>query len=162
MKAARARAVLVGGLVGGALDILFAISWAAYNGTPPLRLLQVVASGLLGQAAFDGGVATAATGLAAHFALSFLWAAALLAVALRRPALTARPVLAGVVFGTVVFFVMRLVVLPLSAFPFPVTFKPLGWGLDLLSHMFLFGTPIALAVRRAVPHDAAARAADRS
>jgi len=31
-------AVLVGGLAGGTLDILFAISFAAYNGMPPLRL----------------------------------------------------------------------------------------------------------------------------
>ena len=43
---------------------------------------------------------------------------------------------------------MRLVVLPLSAFPHPVTFKPLSASLDLLSHMFLFGVPIALAAAR--------------
>jgi hypothetical protein len=45
---------------------------------------------------------------------------------------------------------MRLVVLPASAFPFPVTFKPLATTLDLLSHTFLFGVPIALAIRKAV------------
>lgn len=36
-----------------------------------------------------------------------------------------------------------------SAFPYPVTLKPLGTGLDLLSHMFFFGVPIAFAVRKA-------------
>ena len=45
---------------------------------------------------------------------------------------------------------MRLVVLPLSAFPHPVSFKPLSAGLDLLSHMFLFGLPIALAAAKAI------------
>ena len=45
---------------------------------------------------------------------------------------------------------MRLVVLPLSAFPHPVSFKPLAAGLDLLSHMFLFGLPIALAASKAI------------
>jgi hypothetical protein len=41
------------------------------------------------------------------------------------------------------------VVLPLSAFPYPVTFKPLATALDLLSHMLLFGAPIAWAIQRA-------------
>ena len=31
-------AVLVGGSIAGALDILFAISFAGYNGVPPARL----------------------------------------------------------------------------------------------------------------------------
>jgi hypothetical protein len=59
-------------------------------------------------------------------------------------------VLAAAVFGVTVFVLMRLVVLPLSAFPFPVAFKPLGTVLDLLSHMFLFGLPIAWSVRRSL------------
>ena len=49
--------------------------------------------------------------------------------------------MAGIVFGIFVFFSMRLVVLPLSAFPYPVTFKPLATTLDLLSHAVLFGVP---------------------
>ena len=65
-------AVLVGGLAGGTLDILFAISFAAYNGMAAERLLQVVASGALGQAAFSGGHATAAIGLLCHFLISYL------------------------------------------------------------------------------------------
>ena len=133
----------------GALDILFAISYAGYNGMAPSRLLQTVASGLLGEAAFSGGSATAAAGLLCHFALAYLWAGIFVAAARRLPMLTRQPVLSGIVFGVVVFFIMRLVVLPLSAFPYPVSFKPLGTVLDLLSHTLLFGVPIALATRRA-------------
>jgi uncharacterized membrane protein YagU involved in acid resistance len=142
-------AVLAGGLVAGVLDITFAISFAAYNGMPPMRLLQVVASGVFGKAAFAGGVETAAWGLALHFGMSLLWACVFLAATRVRPSLALRPFVAGVVFGIVVFLVMRLVVLPLSAFPYPVTFKPVATILDLLSHMLLFGVPIALAIRRA-------------
>jgi hypothetical protein len=40
-------AVVVGGSIAGALDILFAISYAGYNGMPPARLLQTVASACL-------------------------------------------------------------------------------------------------------------------
>ena len=45
---------------------------------------------------------------------------------------------------------MRLVVLPLSAYPRPVTFKPLATVLDLLSHMVLFAGPVVVLVARAV------------
>jgi len=146
----RLHAILVGGAIAGAGDLLFAISFAAANGTPPMRLLQTIASGLLGTSAFDGGGSTAALGLAAHFALSWLWAALFLLAAGGVSALMRYPIASGIAFGIVVFLAMRLVVLPLSAFPYPVSFKPLATVLDLLSHMLLFGVPIAIAVRRAV------------
>src|SRR5262245_8466813 len=146
----RLRAIIVGGSIAGALDILFAICFAAANGMAPPRLLQVVASGLLGEAAYDGGTPTALLGLVSHFVMSYLWATLFVVAAARQPRLIARPVVAGAVFGVIVFLTMRLVVLPLSDFPHPVSFKPLAAGLDLLSHMFLFGLPIALAARKAV------------
>lgn len=151
MRWSISRAVLVGGAIAGALDITFAISFAAYNGLTPERLLQVVASGLLGDAAFTGGAMAAATGLLCHFALSFLWMMLFLQAARRAPALTARPLLSAIGFGILVFLVMRLLVLPLSAFPRPVTFKPLSSMLDLLSHIFLFAWPIVWATRKASP-----------
>jgi uncharacterized membrane protein YagU involved in acid resistance len=141
-------AVLVGGSLAGVLDILFAISFAEYNGLPPVRLLQTVASGLLGDAAFSGGNATATLGLALHLVMSYLWAALFLAFAQLVPATLRRPMLSALLFGVVVFLTMRLVVLPLSAFPRPVTFRPLATVLDLLSHVLLFAAPIVFAVRK--------------
>lgn len=141
-------ALLVGGTIAGTLDILFAITFAGYNGMAPARLLQTVASGALGQEAFSGGNYTAMLGLACHFALSYLWAAIFLGAASRLPALVRHPLISGICFGIVVFFAMRLVVLPLSAFPFPVKFKLLNSSLDLLSHMFFFGMPIAIAASK--------------
>ena len=143
------KAILAGGLVGGALDLLFAVSFAGYNGAPPRRVFQVIASGLLGEAAFSGGTAIQALGIVCQFGLSLLWAAIFAVAARQLPGLARRPLLAGIAFGIVVFFCMRLVVLPLSAYPRPVSFKPLATVLDLLSHMFLFGTPIALSISRA-------------
>jgi len=144
-------AVLVGGLVGGALDILFAISFAAYNGIPAMRLLQSVASGLLGSDAYSGGTPTAALGLTLHFAMAIAFAGAFVLASRRLPLLVRRPYLFGGLFGVGVFLFMRFVVLPWSAFPHPVSFKPLATTLDLLSHVFLFGIPIALAARAASP-----------
>jgi uncharacterized membrane protein YagU involved in acid resistance len=148
-------AVLVGGVAGGALDILFAISFAAYNGIPAMRLLQSVASGLLGKDAYTGGSLSAALGLVLHFAMAIAFAGVFLLASRRFPLLWRRPVVFGALFGVGVFLFMRLVILPLSAFPHPVSFRPLATALDLLSHIFLFGIPIALAVARAWPRSPA-------
>jgi uncharacterized membrane protein YagU involved in acid resistance len=143
------RAVIIGGSIAGALDILFAITFAYTNGAPPQRLLQTVASGWLGEAAYQGGWAAAMLGLASHFMMSYAYAGVYVLASRRVELLRGKPVLAGAIFGALVLFFMRLVVLPLSAFPHPVSFKPLATTLDLLSHMFLFGVPIALAARKA-------------
>jgi uncharacterized membrane protein YagU involved in acid resistance len=144
------KAVLIGGLVGGALDLLFATTFAAFNGAPPTRVLEFIASGLLGSPAFAGGSATAALGVACHFAMSLGWAMLFALTVPHLPKLTSRPVLLGILFGVIVFACMRLIVLPLSAVPKPIVFKPLARSLDLLSHMFLFGLPIALMVCKAI------------
>lgn len=144
-----ALAILIGGTIAGALDIAYALCWAGFQGTPPTRLLQVVASGLLGDASFTGGTQTAALGLLLHFLMSYLIATIFYVASGFFPLLTRRPVISGMLFGVIVFLVMRLVVLPLSAFPYPVTFKPLSTATDLLSHMFFFGVPIALAISKA-------------
>jgi uncharacterized membrane protein YagU involved in acid resistance len=144
------RTLLIGATIAGILDILFAICFANYNGVAPQQLLQTVASGALGKTAFSGGISTAALGLIFHFALSYLWASIFLVTAWRVPSLTYHPLVSGIGFGIIVFLAMRLVVLPLSAFPFPVKFKLLSSSLDLLSHMFLFGVPIAFATSKAL------------
>ena len=144
------KAILIGGLICGALDLLFAISFAGYNGAAPSRVLQTIASGLLGDAAFAAGIGVAILGVGCHFALSILWAVVFAIASWRLPVLARRPFVTGLAFGVIVFLCMRLLVLPLSAYPHPVTFKPLATVLDLLSHMLLFGVPIAMIVSRAI------------
>jgi len=95
-------------------------------------------------------VPAALLGLAGHFTMSFLWAALFVTLASRLPQLVAKPAIWGPVYGVLVFLAMRLVVLPVSAFPYPVSFKLDSAGPDLLSHMFLFGLPMALAAARAL------------
>ncbi|HEY0332773.1 MAG TPA: hypothetical protein VGC74_03560 [Stenotrophomonas sp.] len=148
-RLSRRGAILAGGAVGGALDLAFALGLAASHGVAPERVLRTIASGLLGQAAFEGSPAVAWLGVACHFALSLGWAGLFCAMALRWPVLLRRPWVSGPLFGVLVFLGMRLVVLPLSAFPRPVSFPPLSSALDLLSHMFLFGLPIAVLAMRA-------------
>jgi hypothetical protein len=53
------------------LDITAAFVVYGFFGVKPLRLLQRIASGLLGSRAFKGGFATALLGLLCHFAVAF-------------------------------------------------------------------------------------------
>lgn len=139
----------VGGGIAGALDIAYAIAFSLYRGSTAERLLQSVASGVLGKDAFDGGVSAAALGLLLHFLMSFLWAGGYGYASRAIPWLNRNAVLAGPLFGAFVFLAMNFVVLPLSAVPFSFKFSWLGTGTNFLSHLFFFGLPIALAARKA-------------
>lgn len=140
----------MGGSVAGALDITYAIAfWAVRSGVPATRVLQSVASGLLGAAATRGGLPATALGLGLHFFIAFSFAAFFYLVSRRVPILIRHAVVSGIVYGVGIFALMNLVVVPLSAFPRKLTFPPAVLITGLLIHMFGIGLPIALANRRA-------------
>ncbi len=148
-------AILAGGLLAGALDIAYAcMFWAIKADVPARRIFQSVAAGLLGEASFEGGTATAALGLALHFLIATTMAAAFYLAARARPELVRRPVLTGAIYGVGLYVLMNYLVVPLSAAG-PGSRNPLWIGLTVLVHAFFVGVPIALFVRRAVdpgPH----------
>jgi hypothetical protein len=144
-----AYAIVYGGLIAGAIDITYALAFSAARGVPPERLLQSVASGLLGSEAFQGGTATAVLGFVLHFLLMLIIAAIFYFASTRLRFLVARPVLWGALYGIVVYWVMNLVVLPLSAFPSAVKFVPIALITSLIVHAFGIGVPIAIASRKA-------------
>jgi uncharacterized membrane protein YagU involved in acid resistance len=113
------------------------------------RILQSVTSGVLGREAFQGGWTTAALGLALHYAILLVAAALFHAVARRWRWLRDEPVTTGLVYGIAIYVFMNFVVLPLSAYPFTMTFPLLRTATGLLVHMGGVGLPIALVTRRA-------------
>ncbi|HET9446624.1 MAG TPA: hypothetical protein VFO35_10215 [Steroidobacteraceae bacterium] len=141
-------AILVGGLIAGTLDILYAIGFSAWRGTPPQTLLQFVASGLLGPASFEGGNATAALGLLLHYLMMLLIAAIFYGLSRQLPSLVRKPFVWGPVFGFLVYWVMNLVVMQLSATPNKWRFVPISFATGIVVHMFFIGLPIAWAAAR--------------
>ena len=138
-------AVLYGGFVAGTIDIGSA---AAINGISPLIILRAIASGLLGKAAFQGGLPVSLLGLGLQWAMSLLIAAIFVFAAGRLAWLKRRWVSAGVLYGVVVFGVMEYVVVPLSAaWPKP-HFTTQAFIENLLA-MLLFGLIVAFFARRA-------------
>jgi uncharacterized membrane protein YagU involved in acid resistance len=144
-------AIVVGGGIAATLDIAYALTfWYCYRGVAPTAVLHTIAGGLLGlPAARAGGMSTALLGLGLHYFIALCMAAAFFIVSRHFRLLTRQPIVAGIAYGVLLYFIMNFIVLPLSALP-PHAWKPTLPALtDLCSHMFFVGLPIALATRRA-------------
>ena len=150
-SARTARLVLLAGAVGATCDIAYAILYYGWKGVSAERILQTIASGLLGKTAFDGGWPAAALGLACHYAIVIVAAALFHAVARRWAWPREEPITAGLVYGVGIYGFMNFVVLPLSAYPYPLRFPLLTTATGLLVHMVGVGLPISLIARRAHP-----------
>lgn len=141
-------AAAAGGLAAATLDIVYAFAWLGMNGRSPLWVLQSVASGWLGRAAFAGGVAAGLLGLASHYGISIV-AAALYGAARQGSAwVRAHWIASGALFGVLVYLFMNFVVMPLSAAPFGPSLAPRAFAQGFASHALLFGLPIAWCWRR--------------
>ncbi|HEX4309459.1 MAG TPA: hypothetical protein VHZ25_05485 [Acidobacteriaceae bacterium] len=135
--------VLVSGCVAGVLDIAATGLVMRAQGMSFRRLLQFVASGVLGSAAFEGGSRTAAMGLTLHFLIAWFWALIYGAAADLWPVLLLHPVMCGALFGVVVHLAMSQGVVRLSrAARRPFAWK--AWLTQLAIHMVCVGWPVAL------------------
>jgi hypothetical protein len=142
------RAILIGGLVVGVLDLLDAMAFFGLRGIPPGRILQSIAAGLLGPAGFGGGAGTALLGLALHFSIALTIVTTYVLASRRLPALWRHPFRWGPIYGLAVYLTMNYVVIPLSAAsPRSLTFPVVVNG--ILIHLVGVGLPAALAARAA-------------
>ena len=141
-------AIFYGGLIAGILDA--ADGFVAYYftaGFNPIQVLQFIASGFYGAAAFQKRISGALVGLLAHFFIVFALAAIYVGATRFLPMLSTEAVMWGTIYGTAVFIVMNFVVLPHTA----VVKSPLSLPLLLngvLGRALFVGLPIALAARR--------------
>jgi uncharacterized membrane protein YagU involved in acid resistance len=141
-------AIFYGGLIAGILDAAdgFVANYFA-AGLNPIQVLQFIASGVYGAAAFEKGIPAALVGLLAHFFIAFAVAVTYVGATRFLPKLSREPVMWGTIYGAAVFIVMNFVVLPHTA----VVKSPLSLPLLLngvLGHALFVGLPIALAARR--------------
>jgi uncharacterized membrane protein YagU involved in acid resistance len=144
--------ILIGGLIAGVLDITYACIFSyVRRGFMPSRVLQSVASGAMGQSAYQGGYKTAALGLAFHFLFALVFAAFYYFASRGLPVMISHPVICGVLYGLAIYLVMYGIVLRFSAIhstTYPWAYPPVVLICNLLIHMFGIGLPIALAVRK--------------
>lgn len=146
------RALLFGGLTVGTLDILDAFIFnGVRSGVSPTRILQFIASGVVGrESAYSGGAATAALGLLLHYFIAFVVVTLYILASRRLPVLARRPFVFGPLYGLAVHLAMHYVVVPLSAVtrapgPMPLVVHVNQW----LIHAFGVGLVTALFARAA-------------
>jgi uncharacterized membrane protein YagU involved in acid resistance len=137
-------AIVVGGLIVGAVDLLYAV--AVYSPSKPILVPQTIASGILGAKSYQGGLQSAVLGTILQFVIA-LGAATVYYLASRKlTLLITHGILCGLIFGALVYLFMHVIVLPLSAVPkgnTPLVYKVF----EFVEHWFVVGLPIALSVR---------------
>ena len=138
------RAIVVGGLIVGVLDLAYAI--AVYSPRRPILIPQTIASGILGLKSYSGGTQTAVLGVVLHFVIALSAATVYYLASRKLTFLVSRAVLYGLIYGAMVYLFMHIVVLPLSAAPKGDT--PFVYmAFEFVEHWFCVGLPIALSVR---------------
>jgi hypothetical protein len=140
------QAILLATLTCGILDAAAASTQATTLGIPVRRVWQGVASGLLGPRALEAGRSTAALGLALHLVIALIISTIYVLSARRLPFLLQYALLAGALYGIIVYLVMNYIVLPLSRRP-KRPFNPKFAVTQLIIHIVIVGWSIALSAR---------------
>jgi hypothetical protein len=138
-------------LLVGTLDISDAFIFYGLRGVSPIRILQGIASGALGRAAFGMGHGSVLIGLICHFFIAFC-ATSVFLLAARKLPLAHHPWLYGTLFGVALYCVMNYIVLPLTKVPPRPSFPPLvPFANGVAALVFCIGIPLAFIARRYVP-----------
>lgn len=144
-----ARALLYGAAVVGAIDFLYATIFVVLKGRPWYRPWQAVASAVLGADSFQGGYPTAVLGIVLHFTVAACIVGVYLMASRWWPVLKRNTLPWGIAYGVAAFFVMNLVVIPLTRIgPQPLVWSAFAVG-GLIIHAFLLGPAAAYFAGRA-------------
>jgi uncharacterized membrane protein YagU involved in acid resistance len=143
-------AIFWAGLICGIMDITVAfVNWGL-RGVRPARLLQAIASGLLGPQSFREGWPTVLLGGACHFFIAFSAAAVFYMASRKLKFLIHHAVVSGIAYGVSVYLVMYWIVMPLSRLA-RAPFSLAQTVLAIVTHMVCVGLPISLSIRRYFP-----------
>lgn len=135
-------AIGMGGFIAGTLDLLQACILFGWD------IPKVIAGGLLGPGAIQGGAGMYVLGVALHYFIACSATATYYAASRKLRFLVEYPLVCGLFFGAAVQEVMNLIVLPLCALHArgPYELRDLIQG--LLVHMVIVGLPVAYSVRK--------------
>ena len=142
------RPIALGGMIIGIVQLIIQewIVFSLLQGNPFISVLQYIASAVLGNAAFAGGIATALLGVLLHFLVSFVIAGAFILSADRIPILRRYAIAGPLLYGFGVFVIMNLIVLPLSAAP-PLPAPTVLQLIEvIIDHVLVIGLPLGILV----------------
>ena len=147
-----ARVIAGAGLLVGTLDIATPLTLNALHGVRPIRILQGIASGLLGKASYTLGLRSAILGLLLHFFIAYT-VTTIYILASRKLPLSRHPFLYGTLYGISVYIVMNYLVLPLSKIGLRPIPPPISLIIGVVTLIVCIGLPLAFIVRRYIPYE---------
>ena len=105
--------IIKAGLLAGTLDILAAfIYFFVKTGKNPLNVLSYVSKQALGESTFTGKTMQQVTGLLVHFTIAFGWTVLFFILFPRLKWLRINKFITAIVYGTFVWTMMNLAILP--------------------------------------------------
>ena len=132
--------------ISGTLDISFAMILTVAFGREIPNMLRFVASGPF-PSAVNMGTGGAILGLIVHFALMAIMATCLMLLMRWKPERLDTPLLTGVAYGVITYFIMNWAVVPLR-FHTPLPPKTLSIVTQAFAHIVLVGIPMAYVAAR--------------
>src|SRR5688572_13431643 len=97
-----------GGVLIAVADALFAIAvWFEWSAKGITQVFQSIAVGVLGEASYDGGTATALLGAGLHVAMAIAFVAICIALGSRFRLLVEKPVASGLLYGVGLYVAMN-------------------------------------------------------
>ena len=140
-------AIIMAGLVAGTLDLSCATIQTIMMGGSPLKMLQYISSGLLGPAAFAGGMKYSILGVVIHYCIAFSWTILFFLLYPSIKGLASHRLITGIVYGVIVWVIMNRVVVPLSKIPdrpFNLKNSLIGLGIIIIA----IGIPLSYMAAR--------------
>jgi uncharacterized membrane protein YagU involved in acid resistance len=135
---------LVAGIAGGVVvDAYLWLTTLLPAHSPIASMWQFVASTAFGKGALTDP-AFVWVGLAMHLLVSIGWGIGFAYIAATRPAITARWLVAGIVYGIVVYVIMSIMLLADNNFTYPPTIN--AFLNAVVAHALFFGVPVAFVV----------------
>lgn len=136
------------GLVVGSFDILLAFvdAWLSF-GILPIHVLKFIASGLLGNEAFQHSYGTALLGLVIHFLIALFWTMLFFTIYLPYRKIVRTPFLQGIFFGLFVWSTMNVLILPHTNVP-KSSFQWFSAIKGLVILIIAVGLPLAYFAKR--------------
>ncbi|MBS0217139.1 MAG: hypothetical protein JSR63_03040 [Proteobacteria bacterium] len=133
-----ARYAIVGGIVLGCVDILFAwLFWRGQGLTIP-GVFQSVARGIYGKQAASLGNTSVAVGVFCHFSIAIGMVCAWIVFVSRKPAFNRHWIPWGALYGLLLYLFMNFVLLPMTPVGWPKFANPTWIGASVGMHL-LFG-----------------------
>jgi hypothetical protein len=142
------KTILFAWLLVGSLDISSAfVDYYIRTGNGPEGVLKFIASGVFGKAAFGGDESMVWIGLLLHFVIALLFTTIFFLLYPRLKFLQIDIALSALIMGISIWFIMNLVVMPLSNTPkFP--FNPANAIKAVLILIFMIGFPLSIIFKK--------------